>query len=393
MNEDTRIVHAGRHPSHFHGAVNTPVYRCSTILSESVAELKEKVRNKFDMVDYGRLGTPSTMDLEAAVAELEGGARAIATSSGLAAIAGCLTGLLAAGDHLLMTDSAYFPTRKFCDEVLARFGVETTYYDPLIGAGIADLMRENTKVVFTEAPGSLTFEMQDIPAIAEAAHAGGALVAMDNTWATPLFFKPFAHGVDVSIHAGTKYIVGHSDAMVGLIVCKTPELFTRIKTTTANFGYSLSGDDAFLALRGLRTMKVRLKHHQESALEIAKWLHARPDVARVLYPALPEDPGHAIWKRDFTGASGLMGVELAPAGDKNIPAMNAFLDALKLFGLGYSWGGFESLAIPATGAIQRTATTFQAEGPVVRLHVGLEDVDDLKADLESAFAAYRTAIG
>lgn len=182
MNEDTRIVHAGRHPSHFHGAVNTPVYRCSTILSESVAELKEKVRNKFDMVDYGRLGTPSTMDLEAAVAELEGGARAIATSSGLAAIAGCLTGLLAAGDHLLMTDSAYFPTRKFCDEVLARFGVETTYYDPLIGAGIADLMRENTKVVFTEAPGSLTFEMQDIPAIAEAAHAGGALVAMDNTW-------------------------------------------------------------------------------------------------------------------------------------------------------------------------------------------------------------------
>ncbi|EKV28444.1 Cystathionine beta-lyase [Caenispirillum salinarum AK4] len=393
MKEDTRIVHAGRHPARFHGAVNTPVYRCSTILSENVAELKEKVRNKFDMVDYGRLGTPSTMDLEAAVAELEGGARAIATSSGLAAIAGCLTGLLSAGDHLLMTDSAYFPTRKFCDEVLARFGVETTYYDPLIGAGIADLMRDNTKVVFTEAPGSLTFEMQDIPAIAEAAHARGALVAIDNTWATPLFFKPFDHGVDVSIHAGTKYIVGHSDAMVGLIVCKTPELFTRIKSTTSAFGYSLSGDDAFLALRGLRTMKVRLEHHQRAALEIAQWLEARPDVTRVLYPALPSDPGHAIWKRDFTGASGLMGVELAPAGENNITAMNAFLDALKLFGLGFSWGGFESLAIPATGAIQRTATTFRAEGPVVRLHIGLEDIDDLKADLDQAFAAYRAAAG
>jgi cystathionine beta-lyase len=392
MKEDTRIVHAGRHPARFHGAVNTPVYRASTILSETVAELKEKTRNKFDMVDYGRLGTPSTMDLETAIAELEGGARAIATSSGLAAIAGCLTGLLSAGDHLLMTDSAYFPTRKFCDEVLARFGVETTYYDPLIGAGIADLIRDNTKLVFTEAPGSLTFEMQDIPAIAEAAHARGALVAIDNTWATPLFFKPFEKGCDVSVHAGTKYIAGHSDAMVGLIVCKTPELFQRIKSTTANFGYNLAGDDAFLALRGLRTMKVRLAHHQRSALEIATWLQQRPDVTRVLYPALPEDPGHAIWKRDFTGASGLMSVELAPAAD-SITAMNAFLDALRLFGLGYSWGGFESLAIPATGAIQRTAQPFKAEGPVVRLHVGLEDVDDLKADLETAFTAFQAAAG
>lgn len=387
--EDTRLVHAGRNPSTFHGAVSTPVYRCSTILSETVAELKDKTVNKFDKVDYGRIGTPSTMDLEAAVAELEGGARAIATSSGLAAIAGTLSALLSAGDHLLMTDSAYFPTRKFCDGVLARFGVEVEYYDPRIGAGIKDLIRPNTKVVFTEAPGSLTFEMQDIPAIAEAAHAAGALVAMDNTWATPLFFKAFEKGVDVSIHAGTKYIVGHSDAMLGLIVCKTPELFTTIKATTVAFGYSLSGDDAFLGLRGLRTLKVRLERHQQSALEIARWLQDRPDVTRVLYPALPEDPGHALWKRDFTGASGLMGVELGSGG--SVEAMNAFLDALELFGLGYSWGGFESLAIPATGAIIRTAVPFTSEGPVVRLHIGLEDVDDLKADLERGFAAFRTA--
>lgn len=388
MKSDTRIVHAGRHPSRFDGAVSTPVYRCSTILSESVAELKAKNRAKFDAVSYGRSGTPSTMDLEAAVAELEGGARCIATSSGLAAIAGTLTALLAAGDHLLVTDSAYFPTRRFCADVLTRFGVEVEYYDPLIGADIARLIRPNTRVVFTEAPGSLTFEMQDIPAIAAAAHAAGALVVNDNTWATPLFFRSFEKGVDVSLHAGTKYVVGHSDAMLGLIVCKTQDLFERVKTSVGNFGYSLSGDDAFLGLRGLRTLSVRLQRHQESALHIARWLETQADVARVMYPALPSDPGHAVWKRDFTGASGLMGVELRPA---PVAAMEAMLDALELFGLGYSWGGFESLAIPTSGAILRTATTWTAAGPTIRLHIGLEDVDDLKADLERGFAAFRAA--
>ncbi|GAA0569209.1 cystathionine beta-lyase [Caenispirillum bisanense] len=388
MKTDTRIVHAGRHPSRFHGAVSTPVYRCSTILSDSVADLKAKARARFDAVSYGRTGTPSTMDLEDAVAELEGGARAIATSSGLAAIAGTLSALLAAGDHVLVTDSAYFPTRRFCDTVLTRFGVTVEYYDPLIGAGIADLMRPETKVVFTEAPGSLTFEMQDIPAIAAAAHAAGALVVMDNTWATPLYFRSFEKGVDVSVHAGTKYIVGHSDAMLGLIVCRTDALFDRIKSTVTAFGYSLAGDDAFLGLRGLRTLSVRLAHHQASTLEVATWLQQQPDVARVLYPALPDDPGHAIWKRDFLGASGLLGVELRPA---PVAAMEAMLDALTLFGLGYSWGGFESLAIPTSGSVHRTATTWNPAGPTIRLHIGLEDVTDLKTDLERGFAAFRAA--
>ncbi|MCA1973892.1 MAG: cystathionine beta-lyase [Caenispirillum sp.] len=388
MKSDTRIVHAGRHPERFDGAVSTPVYRCSTILSDSVADLKARNRAKFDAVSYGRTGTPITMDLEAAVAELEGGARAIATSSGLAAIAGALTALLSAGDHLLVTDSAYFPTRRFCDTVLTRFGVEVEYYDPLIGGDIARLIRPTTRVVFTEAPGSLTFEMQDIPAIAEAAHAAGALVVNDNTWATPLFFRSFEKGVDLSLHAGTKYIVGHSDAMLGLIVCRTAELFERVKTSVGTFGYSLSGDDAFLALRGLRTLSVRLARHQESALDVARWLQGHPDVARVMFPALPDDPGHAIWKRDFLGCSGLMGVELRPG---PVAAMEAMLDALELFGLGYSWGGFESLAIPTSGSIQRTATPWSAAGPTIRLHIGLEDVDDLKADLERGFAAFRAA--
>lgn len=388
MKSDTRIVHAGRHPERFDGAVSTPVYRCSTILSDSVADLKARNRAKFDAVSYGRTGTPITMDLEAAVAELEGGARAIATSSGLAAIAGALTALLSAGDHLLVTDSAYFPTRRFCDTVLTRFGVEVEYYDPLIGADIARLIRPTTRVVFTEAPGSLTFEMQDIPAIAEAAHAAGALVVNDNTWATPLFFRSFEKGVDLSLHAGTKYIVGHSDAMLGLIVCRTTELFERVKTSVGTFGYSLSGDDAFLALRGLRTLSVRLARHQESALDVARWLQGHPDVARVMFPALPDDPGHAIWKRDFLGCSGLMGVELRPG---PVAAMEAMLDALELFGLGYSWGGFESLAIPTSGSIQRTATTWSSAGPTIRLHIGLEDVDDLKADLKRGFAAFRAA--
>ncbi|SOE01587.1 cystathionine beta-lyase [Caenispirillum bisanense] len=388
MKPDTRIVHAGRHPERFDGAVSTPVYRCSTILSDSVADLKARNKAKFDAVSYGRTGTPITMDLEAAVAELEGGARAIATSSGLAAIAGALTALLSAGDHLLVTDSAYFPTRRFCDTVLTRFGVEVEYYDPLIGGDIARLIRPNTRVVFTEAPGSLTFEMQDIPAIAEAAHAAGALVVNDNTWATPLLFRSFEKGVDLSLHAGTKYIVGHSDAMLGLIVCRTAELFERVKTCVGTFGYSLSGDDAFLALRGLRTLSVRLARHQDSALDIARWLQNHTDVARVMFPALPEDPGHAVWKRDFLGCSGLMGVELRPA---PVAAMEAMLDALELFGLGYSWGGFESLAIPTSGSIQRTATPWSAAGPTIRLHIGLEDVDDLKADLERGFAAFRAA--
>lgn len=382
MKKPTRIVHAGRDPKRFDGAVNPPVYRMSTVLSQSLAEQKARGARRFDDVAYGRYGTPTTMALEEAVAEIEGGSRCIAVGSGLAAITGTLTALLSAGDHLLMVDTVYFPTRNFCDHVLRRMGVETTYYDPLIGAGIAELIRDNTRVVFTEAPGSLTFEMQDIPAIAEAAHAGGALVAMDNTWGL-LSFQPFEKGVDVSVQAATKYIVGHSDAMLGTITVKDPELFTRIKTSCALYGYAPGSEEAWLGLRGLRTLVPRLRQQFEAGLEVARWLQARPEVARVLHPALPEDPGHALWQRDFSGGCGLFGVELNPVSDAAVEAM---VDGYALFGLGFSWGGFESLVIVSTHAVTRTVSTWAPKGPTLRYHVGLEDVSDLIDDLERGFA-------
>ncbi len=382
MKKETRILHAGRHPEQFHGAVNPPVYHASTILHPSVAAMEKSGKTPFVGVRYGRYGTPTTFALEEAVAELEGGARAVATSSGLAAITGALMAFLKAGDHVLMTDGAYFPTRKFCDSVLAGLGIETTYYDPLIGAGIAALMRPNTRVVFTESPGSLTFEIQDIPAIAAAAHAGGAVVMIDNTWGV-LNFQPFTKGVDVSIQAATKYIVGHADAMLGTITVADPDLWLRIKTSVAAFGHSPGSEEMYLGLRGLRTLPVRLKRHAATALALAKWLEARPEVDRVLYPPLPSDPGHALWQRDFDGACGLFGVILKPVA-KN--ALDAMLDGYDHFKLGFSWGGFESLVIPTTGhAVVRTATDWSPAGPSLRFHAGLEDVDDLLADLEKGF--------
>lgn len=379
LEDETRLVHDGRHPEQQFGAVNPPVYHVSTVTFPTVAALEQATRNRLEnRLYYGRYGTPTTFALEEAVAGLEGGAKCVATSSGLAAICATLCAFLKSGDHLLMVDSVYAPTRKFCDGVLANFGVQTTYYDPLIGSGIAGLIRPNTRVVFVESPGSLTFEVQDVPAIAAAARAKGAVVVMDNTWGTPLFFKPFAHGVDVSVQAATKYIVGHADAMLGTVTAASDELWTAVKNSVLAFGYSAGSQECYLGLRGLRTLSVRLERHQRNALDLAQWLAARPEVARVLHPALPTDPGHALWRRDFLGACGLFGVELKPVGKRAVAAM---LDGLKLFGMGYSWGGYESLILPTDDGIHRTATRWQPSGPMLRLHVGLEAVEDLKADL------------
>jgi cystathionine beta-lyase len=374
----TRLVHAGREPARHHGFVNTPIYRGSTILFPTVEALEANAQD----FTYGRLGTPTVRALEEAIAELEGGQRTLLTPSGLSAIATSLLAFLAAGDEVLVSDSVYRPTRRFCDSVLKRLGVKTIYYDPLIGAGIEKLITKKTKVVFTESPGSQTFEVQDVPAVAEAAHAAGALVILDNTWATPLFFKPFAHGADVSIQAATKYIGGHADIMLGSITMNE-RTTAAVARTHEDLGLCTGPEDVYFGLRGLRSLGVRLERHQRSALEMARWLAERPEVARVIHPGLPSDPGHAIWKRDFTGASGLFSIVLKPAAHDRLAAM---LDGLSLFGMGYSWGGFESLILPFDPRDYRSATEWRAEGPALRLHIGLEDVDDLKADLDAGFA-------
>ncbi len=374
----TRLVHTGREPARQHGFVNTPIYRGSTVIFPTMAALEANDQ----AFTYGRLGTPTVRALEEAIAELEGGHRTLMTPSGLSAIATSLLAFLGAGDELLIVDSVYRPARRFCDNVLARLGVTVTYYDPLIGAGIEKLITDKTKVVFTESPGSQTFEVQDIPAIAEAAHAAGAVVVLDNTWATPLYFKPFAHGADVSIQAATKYIGGHADIMLGAITT-SERTAAAIAKTHEDLGLCVGPEDVYLGLRGLRSLGVRLERHQRSGLELARWLADRPEVARVIHPALPADPGHALWSRDFTGASGLFSIVLKPVARTKLAAM---VDGLSLFGMGYSWGGFESLILPFDPSAYRTATKWQAEGPALRLHAGLEDVEDLKADLEAGFA-------
>jgi cystathionine beta-lyase len=377
----TRLVHAGREPARQHGFVNTPIYRGSTVIFPTMAALEANDQ----AFTYGRLGTPTVRALEEAIAELEGGHRTLMTPSGLAAIATSLLAFLAAGDELLMVDSVYRPARRFCDNVLARLGVTVTYYDPLIGAGIDKLVSKNTRVVFTESPGSQTFEVQDIPAIAKAAHKAGAVVILDNTWATPLYFKPFAHGADVSIQAATKYIGGHADIMLGAVTT-SERTAAAIAKTHEDLGLCVGPEDVYLGLRGLRSLGVRLERHQRSGLELARWLAGRPEVARVIHPALPGDAGHTLWARDFTGASGLFSIVLKPVPRAKLAAM---VDGLNLFGMGYSWGGFESLILPFDPSAYRTATKWQAEGPALRLHAGLEDVNDLKADLEAGFARLR----
>lgn len=382
---ETRLVVSGRNTAEQHGFVNPAVYHASTVLYPTAADLVAH-RSRYQ---YGRRGTPTSEALEDALRALEGpGCAGISLlPSGAAAISTALLSVLSAGDHILITDSVYRPTRVLADTILKRLGVETTYYDPHIGGAIASLIKANTRAVFVEAPGSQSFEMQDIPAIAAAAHAKNALVLMDNTWATPLYFRAFEKGVDISIQAGTKYIGGHSDIMFGTISANEA-LADKIKESVNTLGLCAGPDDVYLALRGLRTLAVRLERHQKSALEIARWFAKRPEVSRVLHPALESDPGHALWKRDFLGSSGLFSIVLKPAPEK---AVHAFLDSLRLFGLGFSWGGYESLVILFDCSSYRTATQWKPEGAALRFHIGLEDVGDLIADLERGFKAFAGA--
>ncbi len=385
LKPDTRLVTAGRDTKGQHGFVNPAVYHASTVLYPT-AEDQVAHRSRYQ---YGRRGTPTSEALEQALVSIEGdGCAGVALlPSGLAAISTALLSIAGSGDHILVTDSVYRPTRNFCEGVFKRMGIETTYYDPLIGADIAKLFKPNTRAVFVEAPGSQSFEMQDIPSIAKIAHGKGAVLLMDNTWATPLYFRAFEKGVDLSIQAGTKYIGGHSDVMFGCVSANAKTL-PALKTLVTTMGLCVGPDDMYLALRGLRTMGVRLKQHNVSGLRIARWLESRPEVLRVLHPALESDPGYKIWRRDFSGACGLFSIVLKPTSEKSVLA---FMNELALFGMGFSWGGFESLVILFDCTEYRTATKWAPGGPTLRFHIGLEDPDDLIADLENAFAAMAAA--
>ncbi|HWE75079.1 MAG TPA: cystathionine beta-lyase [Stellaceae bacterium] len=385
---DTLLTHAGREPEKNFGVVNPPVYHASTILFPTVAEYEASGRNRYNQITYGRHGTPTTRALEEAMAAIEGGHRAVAFCSGVAACYASILAFVKTGDHILVVDSVYGPVRAFCSGFLKRFGVETTFYDPLIGANeITALFKPNTVLVYLESPGSLTFEVQDVPAIVAAAKARGLKTLLDNTWAAPLFLKPLALGVDVDIISATKYIVGHSDAMMGIAVC-TEESFLPVRNAATDMGNHAAPDDCYLAMRGLRSAGVRLRQHQKQALALAQHLEARPEVERVMYPALPSDPGHALWKRDFTGASGLFGVALKQGTPKK--AIDAMLDGFELYGMGASWGGFESLVLPTHPDHLRSAAPWKT-GPCLRFHAGLEDIDDLIADLDAGFERLNAA--
>jgi cystathionine beta-lyase len=377
----SRLVNLGRDAEFSQGFINVPPFRGSTVLYPDVATLK----NRAQRFTYGTRGTPTTEALCSAWTDLSGAAGTVLAPSGLAAIVVALMTALSAGDHLLMTDSVYEPSRAFADKALRRFGIETSYYDPTIGAEIDALMRPNTKAVLTESPGSQTLEVQDIPAIAEVAHERGVCVILDNTWATPLFFSPHAHGVDLVVEAGTKYLSGHADLLLGLVSANA-QWFERLHRTVHLMAIPPGAEDVFLALRGLRTMDLRLREAERQGLALAQWLSARSEVLRVIHPALPDHPGHALWKRDFTGSSGLFSIVLKPASEG---AVAAFLDGLELFGIGYSWGGYESLALPFDCTATRTATRFAPGGPTVRFSVGLEDIEDLQADLDRGFRRLR----
>lgn len=379
---DTRLTTQGRDPEANFGIVNPPVYHASTVTFPTVEALHDAENHRFDRVYYGRYGTPTTFAFEEAVADLEGAEHCVAVPSGMAAIAVSLASTLHGGEHVLVTDSAYFPTVKYCNTFLKKFGVEVSYFNPMASADeIKSLIRPNTKLVFTEAPGSITFEVQDIPMIADIAHDAGAIVVMDNTWSAGYHYKPFEHGVDVSLQAATKYIVGHSDAMLGTLTMNDRSLYEHIKITQVGLGYSTAPDDCYLGLRGLRTLAPRLQRHEATGLKLAEWLAARPEVETVLHPALPSCPGHDIFKRDFTGASGLFGIVLKDGPDKD--DMARMLDGMELFAMGYSWGGYESLIIPSDPRTMRTTYDWPHQQPVLRLHAGLEDPDDLIADLDA----------
>lgn len=391
MKKDTIIATAGRRPLENHGVVNPPVYHASTIVFPSIEEFETRDAVPYGATQYGRTGTPTQFAFEEAVTALHGGDNTVAYPSGLAAIAGALTTFLQHGDHLLMVDSAYGPSRKrVADFVLARAGIEVTYYDPLIGTGIAEMIRPNTRMIFLESPGSLTFEVQDVPAITAVARENGILTAMDNTWSSGWFCRPLALGADLVVEAATKYVVGHSDAMLGTVTAASEEHFRALKAAANSFGYHAAPDDCYLGLRGLRTLGVRLERHQQNARRVAEWLAGRDEVARVMYPALPDDTGHELWRRDHGGASGLFGVILRTA-DKAAAA--AMVDNLEHFGIGASWGGYESLVIPTYPAKLRTAAPWQESGFSIRLHIGLEDPDDLIADLDAGLGRLRKAGG
>ena len=385
MKQDTKLIALGRAPVRAQGPVNVAVHRASTILSEHLDGYVRRFDgdNRYNNVTYGATGTQNSRALAEAVAAIEGGHRTVVTGSGLSAVTMAISAVVGAGDHVLVPDSVYGPIRRFCAEILDRYGVETTFYDPAVGAAIAGLMRGNTRLVFTEAPGSLTFEMQDVPAIAKVAREQGALVAMDNTWATPIYFRPIEHGVDISIQAGTKYLAGHSDLVIGMITVATDELFRTIAEQASAFGDVASPDDCFLALRGMRSLSVRLERQSASAMKVARWLEGRPETRRVLYPALESDPGHALWKRDFGGASSLFGLALHTTDEAAVARM---VNGLDLFRIGSSWGGFESLVAYNRMPVPRDVIPWTETPFLLRVHIGLEDPDDLVADLEAGLA-------
>jgi cystathionine beta-lyase len=388
----TRLTQVGRPGARAHGFVNTALVRGSTVLHPDLAHRKSMDSLRYEQAQvYGTHGTPTHFALETAIAEIEGGTRCQIVSSGLSAITTPLLAFLKSGEHVLVPDNVYGPTRRFCDGMLAGLGIATTYYDPMITAeALEGLMRPETRVLFLESPGSHTFEVQDVPALAAVAHAHGARVMIDNTWGVH-FFQPFAHGCDISIQAATKYIGGHSDIILGAVTVANDADWRRLRDAATALGQYASPDDCWLALRGIRSLGVRLRHQMESGLEIARWLEQRPEVLRVLHPALPGSPGHEIWKRDFTGASSLFGVVLNPRYD--VDAVGAMIDVMTLFGIGASWGGFESLILPTSGTISRSAGTGQFGGEMMRIHIGLEDVADIKADLTRGFAKLNEVSG
>lgn len=387
MKELTKIVSAGRHPEDHFGVVNPPVFRASTVTFPTLDAWDEARANRFDGIIYGRFGTPTTRAFEEAVAILEGADKAVSVPSGMGACTSAIMSVVSAGDHMLVQDSAYQPVRNLSNMILSRYGVEITYFDSALGADVAGLIQPNTKLIYLESPGSQTFEMPDIPAITAVARERGIMTAMDNTWATSFFCKPLELGVDLSINAATKYLVGHSDAMLGVISMRQ-ELYENVKITANFLGGGPGSEEAYLGLRGIRTLGVRLPQHQINATKIATWLQTRPEVHQVLYPALPDHPGHDIWLRDFKGATGLMSVLLNPF-ERN--AVASMVDGLEHFLLGASFGGYESLILPFDPSNYRTATEWNPPGPCLRLHVGLEDTDDLIEDLERGFARLTAA--
>lgn len=375
----TYLVQAGRDSARFAGMVNTPIFRGSTILSSTLAQWESRKTPENPMASYGRFGSPTTQALEKAVAGLEGGFRSWVFPSGLSACTHSILALVEHGDHVLMSDSVYGPTRQFALRVLRRMGVNVTFFDPESEVDISSRMTSRTRVVYLESPGSATFEVQDVSAIARQAHAAGAFVVMDNTWATPLYFKPFEHGVDISVQAATKYIVGHSDALLG-VATANQRAWPWLEKGAHDFGQTAGPDDIFLALRGLRSLSVRLPQHWASGLELAGALQAHPMVKRVLHPALPGNPGHALWKRDFLGASGLFAMVIQPIGRESL---HAFFERLELFGIGLSWGGYESLALPMDPPA-RSVKPWVDEGVLIRIHAGLECPEDLVRDMLQA---------